>query len=74
MLSRADIHVPTMDASVLDEVVTVGSQEALAFCHRLAREEGLFVGPSSGAAILGAVQVPFCLPVNVHISLACSSH
>ena len=57
MLSCADLNVPTMDQSVLDEVVTVSSQETLAFCHRLAREEGLFVGPSSGAAILGAVQV-----------------
>lgn len=54
----AAMHVPTMDQSILDGIVTVPSEDCLKMCHRLAREEGLFLGPSSGAAILGAVQVP----------------
>lgn len=42
---------------LLDEVVTVPSEAAIEFSLRLAREEGLFVGISSGAAAWAAVQV-----------------
>ena len=42
---------------LLDEVLTVPSEAAVEFSLRLAREEGLFVGISSGAAAWGAVQV-----------------
>jgi len=46
-----------LDRTLLDEVVAVPSEEALAMTLRLAREEGLFVGISSGAAAWAAVQV-----------------
>jgi len=46
-----------LDRSLLDEIVAVPSEEALAMTVRLAREEGLFVGISSGAAAWAAVQV-----------------
>ncbi|MDR3670790.1 MAG: cysteine synthase A [Holophaga sp.] len=42
---------------LLDEVVAVPSDAAVAFTLRLAREEGLFVGISAGAAVWAAVQV-----------------
>ena len=42
---------------LLDEIVTVPTEEAIAMTFRLAREEGLFVGLSSGAAAWAAVQV-----------------
>jgi len=42
---------------LLDEIVTVPFEEAIAMTLRLAREEGLFVGISSGAAAWAAVQV-----------------
>jgi cysteine synthase A len=42
---------------LLDEIVTVPNEEAIAMTFRLAREEGLFVGLSSGAAAWAAVQV-----------------
>lgn len=42
---------------LLDEIVTVPNEEAIAMTLRLAREEGLFVGLSSGAAAWAAVQV-----------------
>lgn len=38
----------------IDEVVSVRSDEAVAEMRRLAREHGMFVGPSSGAHLLAA--------------------
>eukprot|EP01027_Heterolobosea_sp_BB2_P019548 GEZU01027459.1.p1 GENE.GEZU01027459.1~~GEZU01027459.1.p1 ORF type:complete len:332 (+),score=152.07 GEZU01027459.1:27-998(+) len=45
------------DPSVVDGVVTVTSDEAVEYAKRMATEEGLFVGISSGAAVCAAVQV-----------------
>ncbi|MHB0913219.1 MAG: cysteine synthase A [Armatimonadota bacterium] len=42
---------------LVDEVVQVGSEDAFATARRLAREEGLLVGISSGAAVWAALQV-----------------
>ena len=42
---------------MIDEVITVKSQDAKDFMRRLAREEGLFVGISSGANVLAALKV-----------------
>ncbi|ABB57496.1 cysteine synthase [Synechococcus elongatus PCC 7942 = FACHB-805] len=42
---------------LIDEVVTVSDDEAIAYGRRLAREEGLLSGISSGAAVAAAVQV-----------------
>ena len=42
---------------LLDEIIAVPTDEAIAMTFRLAREEGLFVGLSSGAAAWAAVQV-----------------
>ncbi len=48
---------PLWDPSVIDEIVPVPTEEAKAMARRLAREEGLFAGTSSGANVLAAVQV-----------------
>jgi len=46
-----------LDVDLLDDVITVDLDDAEAECRRLAREEGILVGQSSGAANLAAQQV-----------------
>jgi cysteine synthase len=46
-----------LDTHVYDEVVQVDGDDAFATARRLAREEGLLVGISSGAAVWAAEQV-----------------
>jgi cysteine synthase A len=45
------------DAGVVDEILPVGNDDALDMARRLAREEGVLGGISSGAAVWAAVQV-----------------
>jgi len=47
----------TLDLSVVDRVEQVDSAEAVAFARRLAREEGILVGISCGAAAAVAVRL-----------------
>jgi cysteine synthase A len=46
-----------LDTSVIDEIIAVQNADAFDFARRAAREEGLLVGISSGAAIWAALQV-----------------
>jgi cysteine synthase A len=46
-----------LDRSLLDDVITVELDDAEEECRRLAREEGIFVGQSSGASNLAAKEV-----------------
>lgn len=46
-----------LDTDVYDEVISVENQDAFDVAHRMAQEEGLLVGISSGAATWAAVQV-----------------
>lgn len=48
---------PVLDTKLVDEIATVGNEDALETARRLAREEGLLVGISSGAAAWAAVEV-----------------
>jgi len=46
-----------LDRSVIDRVITAWEEDAFPFARRLAREEGLFVGMSSGAIAFTALRV-----------------
>jgi cysteine synthase len=49
--------LPLLDSAHIDGYLQVSDQEALMFAQRLAREEGIFAGFSSGANVAGAIQL-----------------
>ena len=52
------------DASLADEDLGIATEDAHAMAVRLAREEGLLVGISAGAAVVGSLQVARSLAKN----------
>ncbi len=48
---------PLWDPSLVDEIVAVKTDDAKSMARRLAREEGLFAGTSSGANVIAAIRV-----------------
>ncbi len=48
-----DFMPETVDLELIDRIVVVNDQDAFQMTRRLAREEGLLVGNSSGAALFG---------------------
>ncbi|STZ77387.1 cysteine synthase CysM [Bergeriella denitrificans] len=59
------------EADLIDETLDVNQQEAEAFMRRLAREEGVFAGVSSGAAALKAVEIAEQNPGAVVVCIIC---
>lgn len=48
---------PLWEPSLIDKIIPVTTDEAKAMARRLAREEGLFAGTSSGANVIAAIKV-----------------
>ncbi len=46
-----------LETKLIDEIVTVTNDEAIETAKRLPREEGIFVGISSGAAVFAALKI-----------------
>jgi cysteine synthase B len=71
-------HLPTsrrpgiFDPTLADETVEVETEAAQAMTRRLSREEGLFVGVSSGANVLAALALAHKLPSgSVVVTILC---
>jgi cysteine synthase len=61
------------DRDVVDEIVTVSDVAAERMARRLAREEGLLVGPSSGANVQAACEVATALGSGNVVTILCDS-
>ncbi len=63
-----------LNRDVLDEVIQVRDEDATATARRLAREEGLLVGISSGANVWAACQVASTMPSDrVVVTVLCDT-
>jgi cysteine synthase B len=61
------------DEKVHDRKVSVHTEDAYEMCCRLAREEGILAGFSSGAALQGAFEVALGVPNAVVVTVICDS-
>lgn len=62
-----------LDRSLIDEVVTVSDVAAERMARRLAREEGLLVGPSAGANVHAACEVAGRFQSGRVVTILCDS-
>lgn len=66
--------VPLWKPGLADAIITVPAAEAMAMSRRLAREEGLFGGASSGANVVAALRLAERLgPLATIVTLMCDS-
>ena len=59
------------DPSLVDEVITISTEEAQATVRRLAREDGVLVGVSSGANVAAARRVASRMLAGVVVTILC---
>ncbi len=65
---------PLWEPSLMDEVQAVATDDAKAMTRRLAREEALFAGTSSGANVVAAIRIAQRLgPGHKVVTLMCDS-
>ena len=53
----AGFVVPLWQGNIADQIEQVSTEEAMAMANRLAREEGLFAGTSTGANVIAALRL-----------------
>lgn len=58
---------PLLDRALYDDVVAVDEQEGRAMARRLAREEGIFAGTSTGLNVLAATRLAETLPADATV-------
>ena len=69
-----DFMVGTLDLSVIDEIMEITDKESFLAARRLAREEGIFAGGSTGTAIHGAIETARKLgPGKLIVVIVCDS-
>jgi cysteine synthase len=65
---------PLWEPEVADEIMTVSTSEARSMARRLAREEGIFTGPSAGANVHAALRLAERLgPDATVVTILCDS-
>ncbi|WP_243075899.1 pyridoxal-phosphate dependent enzyme [Microbacterium sp. SS28] len=69
-----DFWPAAYDPSVVDEIHRISDAESFAMARRLAREEGLLVGGSSGMAVVGALRAARDLPADAVMVVLLPDH
>jgi cysteine synthase A len=70
----AGFVVPLWTEALADEIQTVSTREAMATARRLARQEGIFAGTSTGGNVAVALRVAECLgPEQTVVTVAVDS-
>ncbi|MDP2645866.1 MAG: cysteine synthase family protein [Desulfobacterales bacterium] len=62
-----DYLVKDVDFKLIDDIIQVSDRESFRMARRLAKEEGIFAGGSSGSAVWAAVEVARTVKASQHV-------